>query len=184
MHCLPLILYDTFDVPPLDDNKWNETTASGFPDEHGVNASEKAYHVAQPTIAGDKDVVLIMTKGFWNETVEYDMTYKPGGGNHEHWVNFLPFSFAPPCPDINCYIGYWNVPGSWGNQTGTYHITVAFNSTGKNAHISVKRPDRTFWKGTFDLSSHTPPYHIYMYERTGHNGQMHFDIDNVVIRKC
>jgi len=173
------IIYDDFSEPTLNLSKWNETTDSTFPDEHSVNTTEQTYHTAQIQ-PGDSALHLIMTKGLANETVEFDVIYVSGSGNHLSNFGFAPYGSVSWCSG-NCYIGYWNAPGLWGSQTGTYHVTIDFDLVSERANVSVKRPDETYWTSIADLSVTSPPYYLFVQTSTGHNGIMHFDIDNVEI---
>lgn len=174
-------VYDDFSGATLNLSKWFETTTVSFPDEHMVNTTEQAYHIAQHSVEGDRDVHLTMSKGVTDETIEYDLIYVSGSGNHLHNIHFAPYGYPWYTVGLNYYIGYWNYPGEWGSQQGLYHIKVDFDSGLKKADISIRRPDGTYWTGVADLSFTSPPYHLLMQTSAGHNGVMHFDYDNFVI---
>ena len=174
-------VYDDFSGPELDLSKWTISTKSTLPNEYFVDTGEEVYHISQPVVVGDTNIHLTMLQGVTNETIEYDLIYNSGSGNHMHNINFAPYPTYWYPSGSNIYIGYWNSPGEWGTQTGTYHITIDFDSALQKADISVERPDSTFWTGVADLSSILPPYHLLMQSGTGHNGIMHFDYDNFVI---
>lgn len=175
------MIYDDFSGSTLNLSKWEETTDCNFPAEHFVDTAEQVYHIAQPSIVGDTALHLIMKEGLTDQTIEYDLEYVSGSGNHLHNFWLAPYGEYFGWCSGNCYIGYWNAPGIYGSDFGTYHIKFEFNSTSEEVNVSVKRPDGTYWTNIADLSSTNPPYHLLIQASTGHNGLMHFDIDNVVI---
>lgn len=170
-------LYDDFSGTTLNSSKWNETTDSNFPDEYYLNTTEEAYHVSQITPNSPGTALhSVMTKNITDEVVEYDIYYMSGSGNHLHNIHFAPYGYS--WYSGNYYIGYWNYPGDWGNQTGKYHISIDFDSYLEKADISIERPDGTYWNGDADLSFTSPPYYLLLQTSTGHDGIMHFDYDN------
>jgi len=177
-------LYDSFDSPALDESKWNDTTDwAGQPDEHLVNAEEKKFRIAQYT-KRDAANHLAMKRNLYDETIEYDFYYISASGNHLHNLGVAPYDSDPWHPYGYEFIGYWNAPGNISSQTGKYHIIVDFDSAQEEMHVSVKKPDGTYFSYTDSLNETSPPYHLLMQSATGKDGLMHFEYKNFTISNC
>ncbi len=188
---IPLVLsapincrvYDDFSSGALNTQKWTESifNAPVHADEHLVNPQEQAYHVKQNT-EGDTGTVLTPTRQFKaGESLRYQITYHGGSGNNMYQPlingNYPP-ALNGTCnfPTAGCGpIGYWNALPDVGNQTGTYKISYKFFSN--HILMTTIRPDGT--SISHDYISVTSPYSIGLNIHTGHNGLLHFDVDNV-----
>jgi len=164
---------------------------SGFPDEYGVQNG--VFHTAQLSPA-EKGLYLypnfIIQEG---DVLEYDIIYTSGAGNRlsRLIINDIPLSIRMrdidnyPCYQNTCYlagsgqIGYWNDEPELGNEYGTYHVTLEFNSD--TIDIEFIKPNGSVW--THTTTQVYPPFEFAISSRTGHNGMFHLDYDNYVIQR-
>lgn len=163
--------YDDFSSGSLEEEKWEEIGGSDvnslFVDEHLVE--DETYHTANLNQA-DKGVTLKL-KGHTflpGEVVEYDIEYIGGSGNRISIVDL----------DDNYrwlgQIGTWNDAG---DNFGTFHFKVEFDNQG--ADVIITKPDETTITKRLDSLGET---HTFGFgTRTGHNGLVHMDYDNVII---
>ncbi|MDO8460083.1 MAG: hypothetical protein Q7S74_03170 [Nanoarchaeota archaeon] len=188
--CMPLGLtglYDDFSSGFLDSTKWIESTFHGdpFTDEHFVNISEEAYHIEQ-NIEGDRETNLEPTRLFnAGDSFYYEVVYKGGSGNHQSQPlingNYPP-SQIESCnyPIAGCgAIGYMNDFPDLGAQIGTYRINFEFFHN--QVKMTTIRPDNVNIINTF--TGNSEPYKLTINTHTGHNGLMHFDLDNFYINR-
>lgn len=165
-------LYDNFNQEVLDVLKWVESTSSMFHDEHFVSKIETAYHTAQLNEADKETVLLFKDLQFSSgDKVKYDLNYSSGSGNRIHIIDL----------DNNYrwlgQLGYWNGIEPGGNDFGVYHILVEFDSLGAN--VTITRPDGTSLIRRLD--SPNEQHTLGFGTRTGHNGLVHIDYDDVYI---
>jgi hypothetical protein len=174
-------VYDDFSLGSLNTSKWTEwTDAAGFPSEHYVNTSEGRYHVVQDTQA-DSESRLTMTR-LMNpgEVLAYDLYYNSGDGNRIHRIFFDGVGIQDLIGCSNCgAVGFWNTNASAGTEFGKHTMSYEFHNDAIEA--TVIRPDSSIWNQTINISSLSKPYEIWLATGTGHNGLMHFDIDNVTV---
>ena len=175
------ISYDDFSAETLNNSKWVESSVLTFADEHFV--SNGTYHVEQ-FVPGDHDTTLSPTHDFLpGESFVYDIIYHSGTGNHMYQLKIEDmwfYNWAPPyvCPTPlpGCSgIGYWNGVPDLGNQTGIYHVRLVFGNN--SIDMDITRPDDTIF--SYKIINVVVPVTVGMKIHTGHNGIMHFDVDNV-----
>ncbi|MFH1840024.1 MAG: hypothetical protein ABH849_02645 [Nanoarchaeota archaeon] len=167
-------LYDDFNSGELNTEKWNEevatNTGGGMLDEHFVE--EGAYHAAQLTPA-DRGTGLCVTPHMFvpGESVEYDINYLGGEGNRSHLLMLNGNAYRV------CLFGWWN--GVQGNdELGTHQVKVNFHEGGIDMEITRPSGIIDAW---FDGELAAPEYYFGMAVRTGHNGTVHMDIDDVYL---
>jgi len=171
-------LYDDFSSGVLDANKWVEKLEASLHnlpvDQHFV--TDGVYHTAQLNEA-DRGIGLVFKDRPFlpGESVEYDVFYNSGSGNNEHnlWVNGNAFTTS--------IFGFWNsiAEAGVGNNLGKYHIKVDFSEQGVLANIT--RPDLT--QATINFPYPSTNYEFGFVTRTGHNGTIHLDYDNVYVNE-
>src|SRR3989338_11401564 len=180
------VLYDDFSSGVLDADKWVESTWHNrpFTDEHYVNQSEGRYHVVQ-NFPRDAETNLVVNRVFYpGESLRYEIIYNGGSGNHQSQP--LINGNYPPSQENQCFyltagcgpIGYWNALPDLGNQIGTYKITQEF-LVGKVIMTAI-RPDNVVVQNNFTGVS--APYTFTLNTHTGHDGIMHFDLDNFYVK--
>lgn len=168
--------YDDFSAG-LNLNKWEEIGGSDvnslFVDEHYVSGEDNMpYHTSQNSSA-DRGVTLrVKNKTFVPEDIiEYDINYISGSDNRISVVEL----------DGNYkwlgLIGFWNGIQVGGNNFGIYHFKTKFDSLG--ADVNITKPDNSVV--TQRLDSATSEHTFGFGTRTGHDGLVHMDYDNVVI---
>lgn len=175
------IVYDDFSGPSLNTSKWTEwTDAAGYPTEHYVNTTEGRFHIVQDE-QSDSEHRLTMTREMNSgEVLSYELYYNSGDGNRIHRMFFDGEGIQNLIGCSNCgAVGFWNTNASAGTDFGKYSMRYEFYDDTINA--TVVRPDDSVWNAIIDISSLTAPYEIWLATGTGHNGIMHFDIDNVKI---
>lgn len=186
--------YDTFSSETLDGSKWVEVVATDvgqgyvleMTDEHYVENG--VYHTAQVmpqeegTCRKDRGTGLVfknMTNNMTfnhGDTVEYDVNYISGAGNR---ISTMILNDNLYNGSSNFFLGYW-IHTEGNNDYGTHHIKITFLSEGVN--VTFTRPNN-------DESTHfydeypAEEYTFGIVTRTGHNGLVHMDYDNVVICK-
>lgn len=166
-------LYDDFSSNILDLNKWEEIPGSDvnslFVDEYFINSDEGVYHTAQLSGADRGISLRIKNKTFvLGDMVEYDVYYVSGSGNR--------ISVVELDGDYKWLgqIGYWN---GGDDAFGLYHFKIEFDNQGAN--VIIIKPDETSLTKRLDSLGET---HTFGFgTRTGHNGVVHMDYDNVVI---
>ncbi len=178
-----LTLYDDFSSGSLNLNKWSESTnfqVNLFTDEHFVNATEGAYHIKQ-NIQQDTETNLVPNRQFVaGDLFSYDLIYLGGSGNHFSQPlingNYPPTQIEPCLASGGCGpVGYWNGVPDLDAQIGVYHVTYEFSQS--QVKMTTIRPDNLTIINTF--TGNSAPFTLTINTHTGHNGLMHFDIDNV-----
>jgi len=178
------IVYDDFSGTALDSSKWSISYGCcGPPTENFVDTVNQVYHMLQnETYSPGKDVQLTLTRDIQvGETLEYDINYVSGSGNriHRFWINNNGIQDLIGCSNCGA-VGFWNTPASGGTQFGNYHYKINFADV-NTLFLTITRPDLTKLNEIVNISSLTPPYKVTLATGTGHNGLMHFDLDNVII---
>ncbi|MFH1824235.1 MAG: hypothetical protein ABH873_03300, partial [Candidatus Firestonebacteria bacterium] len=188
-------VYDDFSGPELDLSKWFFETeldpyAEGHPDEYYVDTALQNYHVKQNT-QSNRQLLVSMSRILQpGETLEYDVDYVSGDGNRvtTFHINYVPngrslgYYMSEQYGCSYCgFIGFWNSPGSIGNDFGLYHFKIEFVDDFMRVHVT--KPDSSVWTTVIygNQTSLEAPYKFTFESRTGHNGIMHFDYDNFVI---
>ncbi len=167
-------VYDDFSSGTLDSNKWEEVIATdmgtGMVDEHYVENG--VYHTAQVNIA-DRGTGLVVKNVVFRpgDTIEYDVNYIFGYGNRISTMilNGNAYRWA--------FFGYWNgIAGN--NDYGTHHIKLTFLSEGVYGELTRPNGDKhTHLWDEYPAEEYT----FGIVTRTGHNGTVHMDYDNVEI---
>lgn len=169
-------VYDDFSEETLNLTKWEEYDASKPVDEHNLDTENQNYHTAQ-LIPSDKGIELKMLQQLQaGNIIEFDQIYSEGSGNHwgcTFWDEQADWS-------LNNYItclGHWNEIDAYSNQYGIYHYQASYGDN----YVDIIRtlPNGTIqsWRG-FE-GAIIPPYGFSVHSRTGHDGTLHFDYDNV-----
>lgn len=179
-----LVLYDNFSSTALNNTKWTESTWHGrpFTDQHAINPLEQRYQLIQDN-RGDAETILTPTRQFVaGDTLQFDIYYNSGEGNNLTQIlingNYPPIvdPQTTPLPGSGT-IGFWNGIPDVGNEFGKYTIKQEFFSD--RILMTTVRPNGTSIQHT--LSGISGPYSIGINTHTGHNGTLHFDIDNVYV---
>ena len=179
------VLYDDFSSGSLNTNKWIESQwhSRPFTNEHLVNSSEGAYHIRQ-NIVGDAETNL-QPKRIFNsgDSFSYEIKYYNGSGNHASQP-LINGNYPPSQLEVCNYqtagcgvIGYWNALPDLGKIEGIYKIN--FNFSSNQVKMTTIRPDNVIVTNTF--TGNSAPYNLTINTHTGHDGLMHFDIDNVYL---
>ncbi|MEA3343306.1 MAG: hypothetical protein U9Q92_04005 [archaeon] len=167
-------VYDDFSSGTLDSNKWYEVIATdrgtGMVDEHYVE--DGVYHTAQVNMRDGGTGLVVKNLVFKSgDTIEYDVNYISGEGNRQSTMilNGNAYRWV--------FLGYWNeIAGN--NDYGVHHIKLTFLSEGVYGELT--RPNG-------DIDTHlwdeypAEEYTFGIVTRTGHNGLVHMDYDNVEI---
>ncbi len=176
------ILYDDFSGGALNILKWEELPGSNvnavFLDEHFVNPSEGAYHTAHfnPLDAGVR-LNLIGYTFLPGDVLDYDVSYVSGSGNNIH------------APDVNknngiqvALFGVWNNENFCaGNAFGKYHVKIRFTTQGTTTAITKPDGNTVSCQHFDNLIAPAQQYIFAFITRTGDNGIVHMDYDNVYI---
>lgn len=160
--------YDNFSNGSLDLNKWEEIspTISEHLVQNGV------YHTAQITSSDRRVSLNVKNRQFSSgDIIEYDVNYISGNGNR------ISRAYLDNGNVHRTLVGYWNAIAGVGNDLGLYHIKVNFTNNG--ADIEITRPDESI--GTLILVSPGTNHTYGFTTRTGGNGIVHMDYDNVVV---
>ncbi len=170
--------YDNFNGQNLSLSKWSET---GTLDEHYLDTSEGAYHTKQNSPADRTAKLNLLNHDFKSgESIKYQMDYKNQVGNAGSFISIdgLTDNWLP--------IGYWSGCGGSindicpaGNDIGIYNIKVDFYQGYYN--ITIKNPNGTWIPITNFPQVGGTTHTVGFGTRTGHNGIVHFDYDNVQI---
>lgn len=187
------VVYDDFTTPPLDMDKWNEVVATDMGqgqtlemvDEHYV--IDGIYHTAQvmPQQGGtgrkDRGIGLVVTNHIfqYGDTIEYDVNYISGEGNRQSTMMLNGDAYSATL------IGYWNgIHPDGSNEYGIHHIKLTFLGY-EGVEVEIVRPngDINTWTQIYSKWGTYPSeeYTFGIVTRTGHNGLVHMDYDNVVI---
>lgn len=173
---IPTNLYEDFSGG-LDTDKWQEVPASDLNsnhiEEHYVLFNEEGipYHTASYG-PQDRGTLLVSTRKFKaGESIEYDLNYISGEGNRISIID-LDGGYI-----LQGLIGFWNGIEIGGNDFGQYHIKVDFTSQG--ATITINDPLGNV--KTVNYISNTDNHIFGFGTRTGHNGWVHMDYDNVYL---
>ena len=189
-------IYDNFQGQILDSNKWiieharpPEAASCCYLDISLLNTTEGRFHSEQLQ-SRDAATVLSITRQFQaDEQVELEVYYNSGSGNREikPVINDMPLDLR--MRDIDNYncggcptsgnIGYWGGESEVGNQLGLWKIKVKFLSN-NNATITFVRPDNSLF--VYETTQITYPAKFGMETLVGHNGLIHSDYDNVVVK--
>ncbi|MBI4155060.1 hypothetical protein HY498_03175 [Candidatus Woesearchaeota archaeon] len=171
-------VYDDFSSGGLDINKWNEIPGSDinnlFIDEHYVDTINEVYHTIQLTPEDRAITLEIKNRTFASgDIIEYDVNYIDGSGNRISRINVDNILIS--------IFGFWNSvdDGGVGNDFGRYHIKITFTEEGANPEITL--PNGIIKTTRGNLSSPSLEHTFGFQTRTGHNGIVHMDYDNVVI---
>ncbi|MFH1916846.1 MAG: NosD domain-containing protein [Nanoarchaeota archaeon] len=166
-------LYDDFSGDVLDD-RWRELD-SGM-DEHYLDNVSENYHTAQLS-PSDREIALELERYLFEpgDWAEFDLLYQSGDGNRICVVDIDESTrwFG--------LVGYWNEVEQGGNDFGLYHFNVSFTDYG--ADVYVTRPDNSTWFIQQYPQSPGLNHTFGFATRTGHNGVVHMDYDNVQICK-
>ena len=169
-------VYDDFSSDTLNINKWEEVIATnmgtGMVNEYYVENG--IYHTAQTTV-GDGGIGLVFKDIIFKpgDRIKYDVNYISGSGNRISTMMLNDDAYS------TAFLGFWNTLADAGgnNDYGIHHIKIMFLSEGVN--IEITRPN-----GYESNSLHEFPSEKYTFgivTRTGHNGLVHMDYDNVYI---
>ena len=172
------VLYDDFSEDELNITRWEEIPGSDmnnlFVNEHYLDKRENEYHTAQLT-QEDRGVTLkLLNKDFKSQDIiKFDLYYKSGEGNR---ISYIDIDGETKWWGL---IGYWNEVQQGGNEFGKYKVEVKFRRN--DIRIIVKNPNGEIIKiQGFPL----PPGNKHTFgfgTRTGYNGLVHMDYDNVRI---
>jgi len=179
-----MTLYDDFSESELNLTKWSiDYGCCGPLTENYIDVTRGVYHMLQDTpFSPGKGVSLTMENQLQpGNIIEYDLDYVSGSGNNIHNVriNNIPWGDLETSQCSDCYIGFWNNPGRGGTDFGKYKVRMEL---GNSLFLSVKKPDGSYWNQTFSLSKvGSPPFTLTFITGTGHDGIMHFDLDNFYI---
>ena len=176
-------VYDDFSSGVLNEEKWEEFSATDFPDEHFVE--NETYHVAQ-YFQRHREVQLIPKIEFYpGDEFEYNLIYNSGSGNQLSSIAPLGDDSSAiiencPTPSPGCGgIGHINGDTAIGTQKGNYLVRYQFFDN--YIILNFTRPDNT--RIQFKMSNVNAPYKMSIWNVAGHNGLVHFDFDNFKICK-
>jgi len=163
--------YDDFSSGVLDTSKWEETSVTI--DEHFVDVD--TYHTAQ-LVPADKQIILEVQNTFFpGDIIEYDVDYISGSGNriHRAVIDNLGYSL----------FGFWNSvsDGGVGNDFGLYHVKITFTEEGLSNEITLPNGSIVHTRPDGNLPSSGLSHTFSLETRTGHNGIVHIDYDNVIV---
>jgi hypothetical protein len=172
--------YENFNGQNLSLNKWSE---SGTMDEYNLDTNSKNWHTQQNNHADRTAKLNLLNHDFKpGESIKYQMDYKNQSGNAGSFISIDGLT------DYWLPIGYWsgcgglpNTPHSCpaGNETGIYKIKVDFYQGSYN--VTIKNPNGT-WIPITNFPQIVGATHTVGFgTRTGGNGIVHFDYDNVQI---
>ncbi len=170
------LIYDDFSGTTLNPLLWMENASGGgIIDEHFLsNENGGVYHTAQITPA-DKGVTLTIINYTFvaPKTVEFDLNYISGSGNRCSYleINGQTHNY--------CAVGYWNGVQVGGNEFGTYHFNIDFKQS--IIDVSVMAPNGTYFNIQPFPPFTSPNYTFGFGTRTGNDGIVHMDYDNVEI---
>ncbi len=171
-------LYDDFSSETINTSKWEESLGrsdgSGLMDEHSIE--NQKYHTAQLT-QSDKGVELKALQTISvGDIIEFDLEYNSASGNHFaciFWDDSSSWQGGTTC------VGHWNEVGSHEGEFGTYHHKATYNEDS----VTIERtlPNGTIENWVSSVGFISPPYTFAFISRTGHDGLLHADYDNVEI---
>ncbi len=173
------VIYDDFSLRQLDRSRWVELStglsSTPFINEHFIsNESGGVYHTAQ-LFQEDRGVTMeIIGHSFVaGDTLEFDLNYINGSGNRIHYidVNRQTHNYGA--------IGYWNGIEIGGNDFGNYHWKINFNQSGINMFLT--KPNGSTIRIQQFLPFIASNYTLGFGTRTGHDGTIHIDYDNIII---
>ncbi len=172
--------YDRFNSQTLNTNKWSESPdfqSGGMMDEHFINTSKRVYHTAQIS-PSDKGVKLEMIRHNFTvgDSVSVDLNYISGSGNRMNRI-FLNGNALDLTVSYGL-IGYWGQNGTISNQLGKYKVKAFFDAP-NSTRIKIKRPDGSYWSHT--VTNLNYPVNFGIGTRTGGNGMIHMDYDDVIL---
>jgi len=178
-------IYDDFSTETLNNDKWTEVIATdmgtGMLDEHYV--IDGIYHTAQVNIGDGGTALVVKNRTFKiNESIEYDVNYISGQGNRISTGMFNGDAYT------TAFLGWWNTLSDGGNSNeyGVHHVKLTFLGM-DGIKVELNRPN-----GDYHTSITVPSkwgyapaeeYTFGIVTRTGHNGLVHMDYDNIVICK-
>jgi len=171
-------IIDNFSSSELNLDKWREVPGSDinniFLDEHGVQNG--VYHTAN-LIPSDKGSTLEMNNRVFKagDIIEYDIYYNSGEGNR---ISVISIDESTKWWGV---VGFWNGAQPAGNTFGKYHVKVVFTSNGVDVFVTNPEGIKLKMEGFPQVSGET--HTLGFGTRTGHNGVVHMDYDNVKITK-
>lgn len=177
-------LYDDFNGG-LDTDKWQELPGSNlnndFLPEHSVLFNEEGipYHTASYSPA-DRGIALeIKNRTFRaGDLISYDVVYSAGNGNRISTIR------VDGVGHYTSLFGFWNTleDGGVGNDFGNYHVKLKFLEEGIYPEITVPSGEVRTTRIVIPYPTHGIDYHTFGFvTRTGHDGWVHMDYDNVYI---
>ena len=171
-------IYDDFSSETLNTSKWEEgfsrSGGAGWIDEHYLNVENQKYHTAQLSQA-DMGVELKSLRTIQTgETLEFDLSYNSGSGNH--WGCIFWDETSTWSDGLSC-VGNWNEVNSQPGIFGTYHIKGEYEENEINGEMTL--PNGSIIPLTY--LNIQAPYTFSFVTRTGHNGLVNIDYDNVKI---
>ena len=177
--------YDTFSSETLDTDKWIEVIATdmgtGMVDEHYVE--EGVYHTAQINIGDGGTGLVVKDSTFqYGDIIEYDVNYISGSGNRISTLIMNNDAYS------TAFLGWWNTlsDGGGSNDYGVHHIKLTFLGL-EGIKVEINRPNGDYhtWITVPSKWGYVPAeeYTFGIVTRTGHNGLVHMDYDNVIICK-
>ncbi len=178
---LPLIsaedcyVYDDFSLTGLNLSKWSENPNNSlsleFLDKHFIDNG--VYHAEQLT-AREGAVTLKFNRKFSSgDIINYELNYLGGEGNRGHLIELDNAGWS-----AFFVLGVWNADGiPAGNELGKFYIQLEFIRD--NLIITVEKPNGE--EITFEKAIEDKKYEVGLVTRTGHNGLISLDYDNVRI---
>lgn len=176
-------IYDDFSSGTLDTNKWVEIIATdmgtGMIDEHYV--IDGVYHTAQVNIGDGGTALVFKDMTFkYGDIIEYDVNYISGSGNRISTIMLNGDAYS------TAFLGWWNTLSDGGNSNeyGIHHVKLTFLGL-EGVKVELDRPNGDYhtWITVPSKWGYAPTeeYVVGIVTRTGHNGLVHMDYDNVVI---